>query len=178
MKNNRGFTLIELIAAITILSIIMLIAIPNILSVSIKSKNRTYVNDANKLVILAKYLFESDANIDKPTGTKCLVLTLNDLDRTELQKGPENGEYDLNKCYVVIKYESSKYVYYVQTQEKYDTNKYKGIPLTKYNDLISSEDKNKFVFQDNGTSNKWKNATTVTNCTAYYDSNNVNKVLN
>ena len=45
-KNNKGFTLIELIATITILGIIMLVAIPNIMSTSIKSKNRIYVNDA------------------------------------------------------------------------------------------------------------------------------------
>ena len=54
-KNSLGFTLIELIATITILGIIMLIAVPNVISVVTKNKNQTYVNDARKFVTLAKY---------------------------------------------------------------------------------------------------------------------------
>ena len=37
-KNSLGFTLIELIATITILGIIMLIAVPNVISVVTKNK--------------------------------------------------------------------------------------------------------------------------------------------
>ena len=55
VKNSLGFTLIELIATITILGIIMLIAVPNVISVVTKNKNQTYVNDARKFVTLAKY---------------------------------------------------------------------------------------------------------------------------
>lgn len=152
MKNSKGFTLIELIAAITILGIIMLVAIPNIMSVSIKSKNRTYLNDANKLVTLVKYRFESDATIDKPTGNKCLRIQLKNLDQTELQKGPENGKYDVNQSYVVVKYNSDEnvktYEYYVQIKEVYGSdNNVKGIPLTLYDNILGSNDKNNLIKQ-------------------------------
>lgn len=171
MKNNKGFTLIELIAAITILSIIMLVAIPNVISVSIKNKNRTYVNDANKMIVLAKYLFESDSNINKPTGTTCLKLTLNSLDRTELQKGPENGDYDLNNSFVIIRYNSGtkQYEYYVQTQEKYKKNssyKYKGIKIVSYEKLLSTADKGSLV-KETSTANDSIWNTGVTGCNTY-----------
>ena len=89
-KNSLGFTLIELIATITILGIIMLIAVPNVISVVTKNKNQTYVNDARKFVTLAKYKFESDANIMRPTSTNCAVIMLSSVDRSELQSGPED----------------------------------------------------------------------------------------
>lgn len=147
MKNNKGFTLIELIATITILSIIMLVAIPNIMGISIKSKNRTYINDANKLVTLVKYKFESDPNINKPTGSTCVRINLANLDQTELKTGPENGNYDLTNSYVVIRYNSTshKYEYKVQLKEVYGTNKEKGVPLTDYNNILGYNDKSSLI---------------------------------
>lgn len=154
MKNSKGFTLIELIATITILGIIMLVAIPNIMGISIKSKNRTYINDANKLVTLVKYKFESDASINKPTEDTCVRINLADLDQTELKTGPENGNYDLNDSYVVIRYNSTskKYVYKVQLKEIYDGNKTKGISLTDYTDILGADNKNSLIKSTN-----WQN---------------------
>lgn len=169
MRNNKGFTLIELIAAITILSIIMLIAIPNVISVSIKNKNRTYINDANKLVILAKYKFESDANIIKPTGNTCLILKLDNLDKTELQKGPDNGSYVSNNTYVIVKYANQKYVYYVQTQEKVKNDEYNGVKLTEYSNILGTQDKGSLIQKTpSQNDNKWKKAST-TGCANYRD---------
>lgn len=176
MKNNRGFTLIELIATITILGIIMLVAIPNIMSTSIKSKNRTYLNDANKLVALTKYRFESDPNINKPTKDDtndeddCLIIYLNDLDQTELQKGPEGGEYDKNLSFVIIRYDEDnyKYQYYVQIKEKYGEHG-KGIEISKYEDILEGQDKNSLI----KTPTSW--ATNLNNtdlCDSYHNINN------
>ena len=164
MKNNKGFTLIELIATITILGIIMLVAIPNIMSTSIKSKNRTYLNDANKLVSLVKYKFESDAYINKPTTTDCLKITLNQLDQTELQKGPEGGTYDVSASYVIVRYDlnNRKYQYYVQIKENYGANKNKGIKLVKYETILGST--NKYNLITSGGS--WNNG--VTECSHYH----------
>ena len=170
MKNNKGFTLIELIAAITILSIIMLVAIPNIISMSIKNQNRTYINDANKLVILAKYKFESDANIIKPTDNVCLVLKLDDLDKTELQKGPQNGSYVSSNTYVIVKYGSQKYIYYVQTEEEVEKDsQYRGVKLVEYSEILGSQDKNSLIKEsaDKDKSSIWKQANSVTGCGSY-----------
>lgn len=169
MKNRKGFTLIELIATITILGIIMLVAIPNIMSTSIKSKNRSYLNDANKLVSLAKYKFESDAAIDKPSSTYCLKILLGKLDQTELQKGPEGGTYDTSDSYVIVRYDGSnyKYQYYVQIKEKYSENKTKGIKLTKYENVLDSNKKQSLV-TSGGT---WDNG--ISECSKYYENKKV-----
>lgn len=154
VKNSLGFTLIELIATITILGIIMLIAVPNVISVVTKNKNQTYVNDARKFVTLAKYKFESDANIMRPTSTNCAVIMLSSVDRSELQSGPEDGTYETDsnatdQSYVVIKYENSTYVYYVQLIETYsnknNTTQKKGIALMKYDDLVQIDAKNSAI---------------------------------
>lgn len=147
IKNSMGFTLIELIATITILGIIMLVAVPNVIGVVTKNKNQTYINDARKMVTLAKYKFDSDANIERPTGTNCVMMKLENLDRSELQEGPEGGNYSLNQSFVLIKYDSSiqQYIYYVQLQEDYSKNGSslkKGVPLTKYDDLVANTAKN------------------------------------
>ena len=55
MKKRNGFTLIELLAVIVILGIIMMIAIPNVISTVEKQEKNTYVSDANKLITMAKY---------------------------------------------------------------------------------------------------------------------------
>ena len=147
-KNSLGFTLIELIATITILGIIMLIAVPNVISVVTKNKNQTYVNDARKFVTLAKY------NIMRPTSTNCAVIMLSSVDRSELQSGPEDGTYETDsnatdQSYVVIKYENGSYVYYVQLIETYsnknNTAQKKGIALMKYDDLVQIDAKNSAI---------------------------------
>lgn len=142
-NNKMGFTLIELIATITILGIIMLVAVPNVIGVVNKNKNQTYVNDARKLVTLAKYKFDSDANVMRPSSTNCVVMKISGLDRSELQKGPEEGTYDENLSFVVIRYENGKYEYYAQLVENYNKNGtlYKGIALMKYSDLVKIEAK-------------------------------------
>ena len=164
--NKKGFTLIELIATITILSIIMMVAIPNVISITRKNKNQTYINDARKMVTLAKYRFESDANIPRPTNDIPIVILLNALDKSELQKGPENGKYDVNRSFVKIIYDSSenKYVYSVQIAEEQNENeegtkKYKGIILAKYSDIIEINAKNTFI--KTGTASQFQKGSQV-----------------
>lgn len=68
--NKKGFTLIELLATITILSMIMVVAVPSIMSTLDKSKRRTYVEDAKKMITLAEYKFRANTTIEEPSGTK------------------------------------------------------------------------------------------------------------
>ena len=161
--NRKGFTLIELIAAITILAIIMAVAIPNVISTTVKNKNQTYVNDARKIVTLAKYKFESDATLNKPTTTRCLVIKLSALDKSELQKGPENGTYDTNLSFAVIKYDSSEktYAYRVQIVEIYgEDEKTKGIKLSNYSDLLKIDAKN-----NNISTTGFSSSNSISGCT-------------
>ena len=53
--NKKGFTLVELLAVIVILSILALIAIPNMVGLTDDVKKDGMLDDAKKLISLAKY---------------------------------------------------------------------------------------------------------------------------
>lgn len=54
MKKNKAFTLVELIAVITILGIIALITVPAINGAVVKSKEQAYVTQKNSIIAAAK----------------------------------------------------------------------------------------------------------------------------
>ena len=148
MKNNKGFTLVELLATISILGIIMLIAVPNILGTVERNKKTTYIEDAKKLVSLAENKMRSDTGQIKPTSGTCngIVYTLRQLDNGDLSEPPEGGKYDEDLSFVVITYDSSiptpKYVYKVQLYEnitKGSSNLKRGIKLVDSTQLKQDE---------------------------------------
>ena len=50
MKNsNAGFTMIELLAAVVVLGILMIVAVPTVTNVLNDSKNKTYIDDSKRL---------------------------------------------------------------------------------------------------------------------------------
>lgn len=141
--NKRGFTLVELLAAMVILGIIMAVAVPNIMGILNNSRASAYVEDAKKLMSLAEYKFRSDSSITKPSVGKCTVLTLNYLDNSEFENSPNSGSYNKHMSMVVIKNEgadsSNKYVYYVHLAEILDGDKTRGIALKSYDTLNNSK---------------------------------------
>ena len=52
--NSKGFTLVELLAVLAIIAIIGMIAIPNVISVVDNNKKDLMLQDAQKMVSLAK----------------------------------------------------------------------------------------------------------------------------
>lgn len=134
--NNKGFTLVELLATISILAIIMLIAIPNVVGVVQKSRNKTYVEDAKKMISLAKYKVKSDVKIKDALGNGSVCIYLNYLDSgKEIKDAPNGGEYDTEKSYVLVEknYDNS-YYYSVQLLENDKDSNIQGL------NEISSED--------------------------------------
>lgn len=63
MKNNKGFTLVELMGVIVVLAIIITIAVPSAISISAKIKNKMYDTKVNMIVSSAK-MYGQD-NTDK-----------------------------------------------------------------------------------------------------------------
>ena len=61
--NKRGFTLIELLAVIAIIALISLIAIPNIVGLSDGIRQDEVLDDAKKLISMAKYKVNTDYDI-------------------------------------------------------------------------------------------------------------------
>ena len=145
MKKN-GFTLIELLATILILALIMLIAVPNVMSTIDKNKQDTYVEDAKKMITLAEYKIRSDTSIPLPTSGNCIIVPLNSLDLSDFNEGPEGGSYDLENSYVLVARNGNSYLYYATIVENYDGSK-RGIPLTSRNEL-NKENARKNVFSN------------------------------
>ena len=138
--NNKGFTLVELLATISILAIIMLIAIPNVVGVVQKSRNKTYVEDAKKMISLAKYKVKSDVKIKDALGYGSVCISLNYLDSgKEIKDAPNGGEYDTEKSYVLVEknYDNS-YYYSVQLLENDKDSNIQG--LNKISSEVLSND--------------------------------------
>lgn len=145
MKKN-GFTLIELLVTILILALIMIIAVPNVMSTIDKNKQDTYVEDAKKMITLAEYKIRSDTSIPLPTSGNCIIVPLNSLDLSDFNEGPEGGSYDLENSYVLVARNGNSYLYYATIVENYDGSK-RGIPLTSRNEL-NKENARKNVFSN------------------------------
>ncbi len=139
--NKHGFTLIELLATILILALLMLVAVPNVMSTIDKNKRDTYVEDAKRMITLAEYKVRSDTNIELPTSGNCIVVPLGSLDLSDFNEGPEGGDYDLVKSYVVIARSGSSYLYYAAIVENFD-GETRGIPLTSRDDLNKENARN------------------------------------
>lgn len=131
--NKKGFTLIELLGVIVILSIIMLIAVPNITSVLEKNKKETYLADAKKLITQAEYEIRN-GDIDKPNSNEIVKITLSYLGTSDVNKDPEGNSYSLKDSYVVIVRNDGYLEYYVNLIAITDSGN-RGIYLTKQDNL-------------------------------------------
>lgn len=132
---EKGFTLIELLGVIVILSLVMLIAIPNITSTLERSKKEQYLTDATKFVTLVEYNLKK-GDIDKPGSDQIFRITLRTLNTNDIEKDAENNKYDPDKSYVIVVRESNGYLaYYVNLVVSKGNNKYKGILLEKSDNL-------------------------------------------
>lgn len=139
--NNKGFTLVELLATISLLAVLMLIAVPNIIGVVNKNKNKTYVEDAKKLVALAEYKVRAVSTYKPGNGSyKCI--TMNELGTGDFDTtAPNGGKYDSNLSYVRVSMTNDGSLEYkVTIVEKKNDNTYIGIlKETNENELYKDE---------------------------------------
>ena len=150
MKNKKGFTLIELIAVVVILGIIMLIAVPNILSTLEKNKKETFLKDAQLLVSAADYKLSSDTKVPEPDTYNIIIFKLSDLPTAALAESPYGTNYSQSKSFVaVVKNKSDSGTtfdrqYFVHllactTEDcSVDSDENRGINLTMMDDLNTS----------------------------------------
>lgn len=135
--SRRGFTLVELLGVIIILSIIMLLAIPNVTSVLEKNKKETYLADAKKLITQVEYEI-SNSNIEKPSSTEILKIRLSYVGTSDVSKDPDGNPYDVDNSYVAVVRKNGYLEYYVNLVANVD-GKNKGIRLRKKEELDSDQ---------------------------------------
>lgn len=134
MKNNKGFTLIELLATLAILSIIMVMAVPNVIGIVRRNKNKTYVEDAKKIVSLAEYKVRSNPSY-RPANGQSYCFFLSFLGATELEKAPDGGSYSNDYTFVRVSRNGNEYLYTVQLVEEKESKR-TGVLATSSTNLF------------------------------------------
>lgn len=156
MKKN-GFTFVELLAMLTVIGIIMLVAIPNISGMLKNQRLGSLKTDATSMVESAKAKAGKDRLMPKPKVGECIVFPLNYLDDNEnIIKGPNGGLYDQFDSIVVYTRVDNKYKYYVRLVEIYNDKRI-GVSLIestsidslKYGDIGEIDDNIGLTKDDN-----------------------------
>ena len=141
--NNKGFTLIEVLAVIVILSILMAIMVPSVGNIMKKNKADNYQNLEDSIISAAKiYVSDNRYKITvgscTTTNTKVDVLSVNDqtlssgklpisflVDAGNLKttsdgkivNPKDKTSLNLTNSYVVVKYQCDKKEYEYQLEE-------------------------------------------------------------
>lgn len=92
---NKGFTMIELLATLVILSIIMLIAVPRVTTILSQNKKQTFINDAKKFISLAeqearKHSYQYDCYTLNSTGHNGSCYNIS---TTDIETSPYDAKY-------------------------------------------------------------------------------------
>ena len=149
MKNNKGFTLVELLAVIVILAILALIAVPNISNLLNKSKNNMFCKKVQSIEAAAKYYAQDhDDLVFTDEEAKVKIGTLLETGYIkEDNKGkndvtdPRDSSKDLKDVEVTIKIVNERYYgVYPLTEEERKTC---GIRETTNNDTSEDDNTNK-----------------------------------
>lgn len=122
MKNNKGFTLIEILAVVIILGILMIIAIPSVSEYISNSRDSSFITSAEKFIdaaiadINAREYLVTNPDYTYYIPTKCL----------QTDNGDESPYGTWEQSYVVVTYKNTKNYYYFVGRDSSDH----GILLT------------------------------------------------
>ena len=139
-KNNKGFTLIELIAAIVVLGLLVAISVPLVTKNINFGRSKTYVQDANKLIALAEYKLNSNSlNIQKPGPGNCIVLGFDYINDGSISNPPNKGTYNGDVSFVIVKNNGGKLEYAVfLVEEGKNSSGFSGVKLSTSEQINNS----------------------------------------
>lgn len=113
MKNNKGFTLVEVLAVLIIISLLLLVAIPNVSTILNNSKKETFISNASSFIrsfkagFLARdYVVEGNESVicSVPPVGKYISISLSEIEvEKDSRKSSWGIEFDNVFSYVVVK---------------------------------------------------------------------------
>lgn len=143
MKNNKGFTLIEVLAMLVVLGIIIGVTVPNVTGILSNQKTNLIAEDGIKMIENAKNEFILSEKVKYPEDGKCVIFTLDRLDKnSDIENGIEGGKYNKTKSFVTVKRVGKTYQYSVRLIEQLSNGKLYGISNAGESSLNSETKKN------------------------------------
>ena len=138
-RNERGFTLVELLAVIVILGLLMAIAIPSVTKYITQSRKKTLISSIDSYITaVTTAVNDNEFGTMSKEDTIYYIPVNNDENNScvSLEKGGTDPFGNWKEAYVVVNYDSDKYSYdYYFTF--YDDAGY-GMELTKVEDISAS----------------------------------------
>lgn len=139
MRNNKGFTLVELLAMLIVLGILIGISVPNITGILNQQKETAFVDEASKLASTAQMKMSTEREIKKPKNNNCIVFSMNYLDKAgELKKSADGGEYLRDDSFVIVSRTGSRIEYTVRLVETTTSGDIYGIDSVSL-DILEKE---------------------------------------
>lgn len=134
--NNKGFTLIEIIGVVVILSLIMAISVPAVSNYIFNSRKTSYISSVSAYseTIMGYYEQKEFGRLLDDNEVLIVPFENIELESGETTKSPF-GEYVLDKSYLVISSKGKGYTYYVSV---IDTENY-GFDMKSESEITKNE---------------------------------------